>query len=262
MFSLLYKKGNIFKIFSCLFFAFIIIGGYQNCDQKELQKTNPKLVGGGPAPIERDNGLIQGDLTYQGELQDEQAQIVICKGEPERQKFCVIKYDSEGCNLCALQSDNVWLCTMKHCIAETEERQEELDNRANQCLLYYKGNGFDDNYNLANMNCTEKYDSEGCNLCTLQSDNTWFCRKKHCIAETEEQKEELKWRSNLCVGYAPEAIPVYSDPHDPVEVIEVPSESSPGYDPIEGTPTEELPPPQSGGPADEDIRVPTDPGNL
>ena len=111
----------------------------------------------------------------------------------EKQKFCVYKYDSEGCNLYTLQTDNTWSAHPRGCIKPDA-------SRANQCVEYRKPDKLGNS--LLHEYCIEKYDSKGCNLCRRETDSTWFCHKRGCIADTAERKAELKWLSNLCVGYA------------------------------------------------------------
>ncbi len=111
---------------------------------------------------------------------------------------------------------------MKGCLPDTEEEKEELNNRANQCVLYRKGDKLGDS--LINEYCIEKYDSQGCNICSLQPDNQWLCTMNGCLPDTEEEIEKLKWLSNLCVGYA--EYPIDNSPGDG-GVIGVPSEPAP-----------------------------------
>ena len=177
----MYDKSVNTKLFYLLLFL-LLLGGYQNCNKKG---GNDLYSSYGP---DNSNNNKVGQDQGVGERLSEK-------------RFCVTKYDSQGCNLCGRQPDNTWVCTKKGCIPDTEEEERELDNRANQCVLYRRGDKLLGD-SLINEYCTVKYDSQGCNLCTQQPDNTWVCTKKGCVPKTKKEELKLEWRSNLCVGYA------------------------------------------------------------
>ena len=90
---------------------------------------------------------------------------------------------------------------MKSCVADSEEQRLDLADRANQCVEYRESNKIGDY--LWSEYYVRQYDLDGCNICTLHPDpdDAWLCTEMACAQNTKEQRGELEWRSNLCVGY-------------------------------------------------------------